>query len=199
MLRGESKGAPVCQAWGHTWTRETPVQMVGRAAGRPGRQCPGGRSSPGGWMGGVQAGWRGGGPGVGPLSGPLRAAPHSPAAAWIWADPLWEPSGGQRSSPLSTTPSSLGPTTIEGSRWPSRGPFSRAPTIACKGDGQGVKATVGLSSPRPATPVLHCPRDPPEGCRLPPPTPGAGVLSARATQIPPGLGPQACFTEGPVV
>ena len=51
------------------------------------------------------------------------------------------PSGGQRSSPLSTAPSSLGSTTIEGSRWPSRGPFSQAPTMACKGSGQGVKAT----------------------------------------------------------
>ena len=144
----------------------------------------GGRSSRGGWMGGVQAGWRGGGPGVGPLSGSLRAAPHSPAAAWLCADPLWEPSGGQRSSPLSTTPSSLGSTTIEGSRWPSRGPFSRAPTIACKGGGQGVKATAGLSSPRPATPVLHCPWDPPEGRGLPPPTPGAGALSTRARPPP---------------
>lgn len=179
------RGRRLCRWWG------------GRQEGQAGSAQAAEAHRAGGWAGCRLAG------GVedraSDLSRDPRAAPHSPAAAWVWADPLWEPSGGQRSSPLSTTPSSLGPTTIEGSRWPSRGPFSRAPTIACKGDGQGVKATVGLSSPRPATPVLHCPRDPPEGCRLPPPTPGAGVLSARATQIPPGLGPQACFTEGPVV
>lgn len=37
-MRGESKGVPVCQAWGHIWTGESPVKMVGRVAGkaRPG-------------------------------------------------------------------------------------------------------------------------------------------------------------------
>lgn len=40
----------------------------------------------------------------------------SPATAWICGAPLWVPSGGQRSSPLSTAPASVGSTTIEGSR-----------------------------------------------------------------------------------
>lgn len=75
------------------------------------------------------------------LLAPPQAAPHSPATAWLWVDPFWAPSGGQRSSPLSTAPTSLGSTTIEGSRWPSRGPFSRAPTAACRKGGRGQDNT----------------------------------------------------------
>lgn len=69
--------------------------------------------------------------------GTPTGSPHSPAAAWLWGAPLWVPSGGQRSSPLSTAPTSLRSTTIEGSRWPSRGPFSWAPTAACGRVGRG--------------------------------------------------------------
>lgn len=88
------------------------------------------------------------------LSAPPQAAPNSPAAAWLWGGPLWAPSGGQRSSPLSTAPTSLGSTTIEGSRWPSRAPFSRTATTACGEGGQGSWQCQFLSSPLPPTSVL---------------------------------------------
>lgn len=162
---------------------------------------------------------------------PPWAVPHSPEASWLWADPLKAPSGGQRSSPLSTEPTSLDSTTIEGSRWPSRGPFSRAPTAACREGGQGSGRRRALGSLLPPTPVLHCAHWEDGGpCRprlqgrkegvcvsmrtrarvcgragaglspIPPlrlehhSAPGAAALPG-APKDPPGLSPQAHFTD----
>lgn len=105
-------------------------RLKGRADGRGMSLLAGGQS-----CSQKRAGRR---PCFGLLSTPPQLAPHSPAAAWLWGGPLWAPSGGQRSSPLSTAPISLGSTTIEGSRWPSRGPFSRMPTAACGEGGWGL-------------------------------------------------------------
>lgn len=118
-----------------------------RGSSPGGSQGPRGGSENGQMGAMVCTGWRGGGPclqeqaGGAPasdsfLSAPPQAAPHSPAATWLWADPLREASGGQRSSPLSTEPTSLDSTTIAGSHRPRPGPFSRAPAVACREGGQ---------------------------------------------------------------
>lgn len=72
--------------------------------------------------------------------------------------PLWVPSGGQRSSPLSTAPTSVGSTTIEGSRWQSRGPFSRTPTAAYREKWGRIRAILGHGLPDPCPfCALPCP------------------------------------------
>lgn len=139
--------------------------VTGRGAGQaaPKRRAEAHRA--GRWMGASRL--EGGGPGSRLLSGPLQAAPHSAAAAWLWVDPLWAPSGGQHSSPLATAPPLPGSTMIEGSRWPTRGPFSRAPTMACRvGGGQG-NARPGLPTPCHACPALSQSSGPGEHMRIP--------------------------------